>query len=142
LRGTLVEKSYNAKAQVNEYFQDWLFNGMFYLDSKRWSLPALNIQRGRDHGLPGYNLYREKCCLNRAYKFEEFKNIPSNVVEKWKTLYASPDDVDLFVGLFSERPMSNALVGPTAACKLTICFFFKLKYFHLFIFFIINRYYL
>jgi peroxidase len=102
---------------VNEYLQDWLFNGLFFMDSKRWSLPALNIQRARDHGLPGYNLYREKCGLNRAHKFQDFElNIPKNVVEKWKTLYASPDDVDLFVGLFSEWPMDNAQVGPTAAC--------------------------
>jgi peroxidase len=104
-RGALVDYSYGANAQVNEYLQDWLFNGAFYKDSKRWSLPALNIQRGRDHGLPGYNLYREKCGLNRAYKFDDFDNIPENVIKKWKSLYASPDDVDLFVGLFSEFPL-------------------------------------
>jgi hypothetical protein len=111
IRGALVDYSYGAgQPQVNSYFQDWLFNGLFYMDSKRWSLPALNTQRGRDHGLPGYNLYREKCGLNRAYKFEDFSNIPENVIRKWKSLYASPDDVDLFVGLFSEFPMERALV--------------------------------
>jgi peroxidase len=126
LRGPLVDKSYPTKnGQVNEYLQDWLFNGLFFMDSKRWSLPALNIQRARDHGLPGYNLYREKCGLNRAYKFADFElNIPKNVVEKWKTLYASPDDVDLFVGLFSEWPMDNALVGLTAGCNNSVFFFF------------------
>jgi peroxidase len=114
IRGALVDWSYGANAQVNEYLQDRLFEGLFKTDSKRWSLSALNIQRGRDHGLPGYNLYREKCGLNRAYKFEDFDNVPENVIKKWKTLYASPDDVDLFVGLFSEFPMERALVGPTA----------------------------
>jgi peroxidase len=118
IRGALVDRSYGANAQVNEYFQDRLFDGLFQTDSKRWSLPALNIQRGRDHGLPGYNLYREKCGLNRAYKFEDFDNIPTNVIAKFKSLYASPDDVDLFVGLFSEFPVDDALVGPTAGCKL------------------------
>jgi hypothetical protein len=120
VRGALVDYSYGANAQVNEYFQDRMFDGLFYKDSKRWSLPALNIQRGRDHGLPGYNLYREKCGLNRAYKFEDFDNIPSNVVEKWKALYASPDDVDLFVGLFSEFPLERAFIGPTAGCEFRI----------------------
>jgi peroxidase len=128
IRGALVDHSYGAgQSQVNSYFEDWLFNGLFYMDSKRWSLPALNIQRGRDHGLPGYNLYREKCGLNRAYKFEDFDNVPENVIKKWKSLYASPDDVDLFVGLFSELPMEHALVGPTAGCKLNI--FLKFYYY-------------
>jgi peroxidase len=120
MRGALVDFSYAANPQVNEYLEDRLFENIFQADSYRWSLPALNIQRGRDHGLPGYNLYREKCGLNRAYEFEDFDNVPENVIKKWKSLYASPDDVDLFVGLFSEFPMERALVGPTAGCKLIL----------------------
>jgi peroxidase len=123
IRGALVDWSYGANAQVNEYLQDRLFDGIFYRDSKRWSLPALNIQRGRDHGLPGYNLYREKCGLNLAYEFEDFDNVPENVIKKWKSLYASLDDVDLFVGLLSEFPMERALVGPTAGCKFRFFYF-------------------
>jgi peroxidase len=121
VRGSLIDYTSAAGAQVNSYLDDYLFNGLFLKDSKRWSLPALNIQRGRDHGLPGYNFYREKCGLNRASKFENFTNIPAHVIRKLKTLYASPDDVDLFVGLFSELPIENAMVGPTAGCKF---FFF------------------
>jgi peroxidase len=117
LRGTLVDWSYAPKTQVNEYLKDWLFNGLFTKDSRRWSLPALNIQRGRDHGLPGYNKYRELCGLNRAYAFEEFHNMPKNVIAKLKAIYASPDDVDLFAGLFSEFPLEESMVGATAGCK-------------------------
>jgi peroxidase len=118
VRGTLVDWSHAPNPQVNPYLLDHLFADVFYSDSKRWSLPALNIQRGRDHGLPGYNAYREKCGLNRARKFEDLTNMAPSTVEKLKTLYASVEDVDLFVGIYSEFPMERSLVGPTAGCKL------------------------
>ena len=35
-------------------------------------LVAVNIQRGRDHGIPGYNEMRETCGLGKATKFSEF----------------------------------------------------------------------
>jgi peroxidase len=125
VRGLLIDNTSPASSHVNSYLDDYLFNGLYLKDSKRWSLPALNIQRGRDHGIPGYNLYREKCGLSRANKFEDLTNMPKSVIGKLKALYASPDDIDLFVGLVSEYPMENAMVGSTAGCKLQKHFFIK-----------------
>lgn len=41
---------------------------------------SLDIQRGRDHGLPGYNHYREYCGLSPAKSFDDFvDSIPREV---------------------------------------------------------------
>ena len=40
-------------------------------------LVAINIQRGRDHGIPGYNAFREFCGIGRAMTFSEFGDVMS-----------------------------------------------------------------
>jgi len=38
------------------------------------------------------------------------------MVEKFKTLYAHPDDVDLWIGGLSERILPGSIMGPTFTC--------------------------
>ncbi|PSN31913.1 Peroxidasin [Blattella germanica] len=80
-------------------------------------LAAINIQRARDHGIPGYNEYRAWCNLTRARDFDDLKReIPSPLVENLRRLYIHVDDIDLFPGGLAETPLMGGVVGPTFAC--------------------------
>ena len=65
-------------------------------------LAALNIQRARDHGIPGYNHFRAICNLTRASSFEGLRReIAPPLIERLKRTYAHVDDIDLFPGKIS-----------------------------------------
>ncbi|XP_055548118.1 uncharacterized protein LOC129731820 [Wyeomyia smithii] len=86
-------------------------------------LVALNIQRARDHGIPSYNNYRALCNLKRAQNWEDLsREMPPEVISRLKRMYSSVDDIDLFPGGMSERPLQGGLVGPTFACIIAIQF--------------------
>lgn len=115
IKGSIREWSYYPSPQVNYDIHHYLFDGLFP-DSKRFSLPALNIQRTRDHGVPGYNYYRELCGLNYANSFEDLFNIPGHLIARLKSVYAHVNDIDLWTGLISEYPVQGGTFGATAAC--------------------------
>ena len=80
-------------------------------------LGSLNIQRGRDHGLPGYNEYRRVCNLPTFATFQDMEEqSDANVVEILEELYESPDDIDLWVGGLVEAPQGDARIGPLFSC--------------------------
>lgn len=73
-------------------------------------LVALNVQRGRDHGLADYNSTRVAYGL-AAY--ESFADLTSNMdlQENLATLYGDVNNVDLWVGLMAEDHVPGASVG-------------------------------
>ncbi|CAB3409038.1 unnamed protein product [Caenorhabditis bovis] len=82
-------------------------------------LPAVNIQRGRDHGIRGYNAYRKWCGLREARKFSDLRDVMNaDAVTALETVYSHVNDIDLFPGIMSETPTRGALVGPTLACLI------------------------
>ena len=73
-------------------------------------LAALNIQRGRDHGLADYNTCREHLGLE---KYVSIKDITCNkdLCAILTELYGSVDNIDLFVGGIIEKPKGHSVLG-------------------------------
>ena len=82
------------------------------------NLAALNIQRGREHGLPGYNSYRRFCGLRNARNFHETRR---EIRNRWNRillhrLYRRPANADLWVAGLAEAPANGGIVGATFGC--------------------------
>ena len=80
-------------------------------------LASLNIQRGRDHGLAPYNIWREQCGLKRFEDWVELEDVmDKTTVSRIENVYENVDDIDLFTGGMAEKPVVGGIVGPTFAC--------------------------
>jgi len=75
-------------------------------------LVSLNIQRGRDHGIPHYNALREAVGLEPVASFAQISDDPA-VVAALGSVYASVDEIDPWVGLLAEPHVGAAMVGET-----------------------------
>ena len=64
-------------------------------------LAALNIQRGRDHGLPDYNTFRRFMGLKEYKSFEQLTK-DSETVKKLKECYKDISLLDAFIGVIAE----------------------------------------
>ncbi|KAH0619253.1 hypothetical protein JD844_019132 [Phrynosoma platyrhinos] len=87
-------------------------------------LAAINIQRGRDHGIPPYNDFRVFCNLTSAQEFDDLKNEIKNleIREKLRSLYGITKNIDLFPALMVEDLVPGTRVGPTLMCLLVTQF--------------------
>ncbi|KAK7076494.1 hypothetical protein SK128_009108, partial [Halocaridina rubra] len=100
-------------------------NHLFQEPDKKWGmdLAAINMQRGREHGVPSYNQFREFCGLPKAYKFDDLLGSMSNkTVRRYGDIYRHPDDIDLWSGGVSERPLPGSMVGATFSCLIGLTF--------------------
>jgi hypothetical protein len=75
-----------------------------------FDLVSLNIQRGRDHGLPSYNRVRRAFGLRAARRFRDIASDPE-VAERLRDAYGDVEAVDAWVGGLAEDPIDGALVG-------------------------------
>ena len=117
VRGTLLTPALLPDNHFGNQLQNHLFDvGVLIGDTKRSSLSAFNIQRGRDHGLKPYNAYRSSCNLNTANNFQDLlTNMSPESVNMLQKVYANVNDIDLYVGGLFENLLPGAIVGQTFA---------------------------
>lgn len=119
LRGLLFAPTKNPQSDqiMNEELTEHLFE---LARDVSLDLGSINIQRGRDHGLPSYNAWRKYCNLTVANTFNDTRHEIKNekIRTKLKEVYGHPDNVDLWVGAAAEQILPLSKVGPTFQCLL------------------------
>ncbi|XP_061590231.1 eosinophil peroxidase-like isoform X2 [Cololabis saira] len=83
-------------------------------------LAALNMVRGRDHGLPGYNAWRRFCGLSQPKNQAELGRVLGNndLARRLLELYGTPDNIDAWLGGVAEPFVQGGRVGPLYACLI------------------------
>lgn len=75
----------------------------------------MNIQRGRDLGLPPYIEWRRHCKLSVPQTFQDiFQYIDKESLDIISTLYSTVGNIDLSTGALAEVLIKDSLVRPTA----------------------------
>lgn len=111
LRGAARQHTQDLDAQVIDDVRNFLFEtpapGVRGLD-----LISLNLQRGRDMGLPDFNRVRRDFGLPRIRSFSQLTRDPA-MQAALQNLYGNVDDIDPFVGFLLEDDLPGRIVGPT-----------------------------
>ncbi|XP_010384402.1 thyroid peroxidase isoform X4 [Rhinopithecus roxellana] len=119
IRGLLARP---AKLQVqDQLMNEELTERLFVLsNSSTLDLASINLQRGRDHGLPGYNEWREFCGLPRLETPADLSTAIASrsVAAKILDLYKHPDNIDVWLGGLAENFLPRARTGPLFACLI------------------------
>ncbi|KAL7568559.1 hypothetical protein ACA910_002671 [Epithemia clementina (nom. ined.)] len=108
IHGFCVKPAQSIDTKIIDDVRNFLFEGVPSVTGL--DLVSLNIQRGRDHGLPTYNNVRSAYSLPRKNSFAEVTSDPQlqNVLAD---IYGQPDKMDVWVGGLAEDHMSGASIG-------------------------------
>jgi peroxidase len=114
LKGFASHTQYETDTRINSILRNFLFNNNDPSDPTRFGidLASLNIQRGRDHGLPDYNTVRKFYTGKGVTDFSQITSDTAQVASL-KRLYANVNNIDLWIGILSEDHLPGTSVGIT-----------------------------
>ena len=114
LRGLITQSS----RAVDEFLSSALTNSLF---REQLDLASLNLQRGRDHGLPPYLTWQRYCAA--AFPLLGTTGIENKLtLIRFLELYGSLDTLDLWIGGLAEGNLPGSVLGATFACLFGITF--------------------
>jgi len=107
LRGLAAQRHQKVDLQIVDTLRNFLFGQP---GSGGFDLTALNIQRGRDHGLASYNDAREAFGIGRVNTFSDISS-NAGIVTDLEEIYNSVDDIDLWIGGLAEDAVAGSQLG-------------------------------
>ena len=112
LKGLSAQVQNEVDLKITDNLRNFLFGDpnagpVFGLD-----LASLNIQRGRDHGLPDYNTIRKKYTDREARSFRDITR-DQEVQQLLEELYGDVDSIDPWIGFLAEDKRRNSSLGNT-----------------------------
>jgi len=113
LKGAASHDQYQTDTKINDILRNFLFGNP--ADPVRFGidLGSLNVQRGRDHGLPDYNTVRKYYTGRAARRFSDITRVDSQA-QKIRNVYNGDiNNVDLWIGVLSEDHIPGTSVGRT-----------------------------
>jgi len=110
LRGLASQACSSIDTEVVDDVRNFLFGPP---GAGGFDLASLNIQRGRDHGVPSYNDMRAAMGLVPRASFAEVSTNP-DVQARLASVYANVEEIDLWVGALAEDRVVGGHVGQLA----------------------------
>ncbi len=117
IKGASSHDQYETDNKINDVLRNFLFVSASSPVRFGIDLGSLNIQRGRDHGLPDYNTARLAYTGTAARRFSDITPVDS-LARALRDLYGNVNNVDLWVGVLAEEHLPNKSVGRTLNAML------------------------
>jgi hypothetical protein len=108
LRGMAAQQAQEIDAHIVDDVRNFLFGPP---GAGGFDLASLNMQRGRDHGLPDYNTVRMALGLAPATSFADITSDPALQGALSDAYKGDVNNIDVWVGGLAENHVAGASVG-------------------------------
>lgn len=115
MRGAAARTMQNLDRHIVDDLRNFLFGPP---GAGGFDLGALNIQRGRDHGLPDYNTIRVAYGLSPVSSFTQITSDP-DLRATLAGMYENVDDIDPWIGALAEDRRPGLMIGPLLRAVLS-----------------------